>query len=135
MLEVREDRNNHVLELHFSGKVTKDEVDRLDPTIEDAVNRHGKIGLVVDFSNTDMDAGAVMKNLQISMKHLDDVNRTAIIGDKAWHEWWAKTGEPMTNGPVQYFDKRRANEAWSWVRSMGAGGSSRTGGMDTSTRP
>ncbi len=49
------------------------------------------------------------------MKHLSDIERTAVVGDKTWEKWMAEFSKPFTRAEVRYFDHDEIAAARAWV--------------------
>ena len=49
------------------------------------------------------------------MRHFHDIERLAMIGEKAWQHGMAVFCKPFTKAEVRYFDSSEATEAESWI--------------------
>ena len=51
------------------------------------------------------------------VKHFNDIERVAMVGDKKWQEWTAAFGKPFQTAKVRYFDHEKLDEGRTWATS------------------
>lgn len=113
-LEVRTE--SPVVEVHLSGKLSKEDYQHFAPELERQIEQHGKINLLVfleDFHG--WSAGALWEDIKFDVKHFSDIARLAIVGERKWEKGMAKFCQPFTTAEVRYFDRFEADEAQAWI--------------------
>ena len=59
---------------------------------------------------------ALWDEMKFDVKHCNDIERCAIVGDPSWHQWMTKMGQTIfRRAQMKYFDKSQSEEAWQWV--------------------
>lgn len=107
------------VEVHVSGKLDKADYEGMVPEIEQLIREEGKLRLVFvldDFHG--WTAGAIWEDLKFEVRHFNDVDRLAIVGEKKWHERMAGVCRLFTTGDVKYFEQHEMDEARQWVRNV-----------------
>ena len=98
------------------SKLTEEDYDILGPRLDAAVRTHGSVDLLVDMRNfSGISPGGLWKDLELDVKHFDDVDRLAVIGAATWQEWMTRFTKPFTSADVRYFDEAEAREAHEFV--------------------
>lgn len=117
MIEVNEDSGNGVLALKISGKLTKQDLDDLVPSLEKHISSSKDPHLMMimeDFKGWE-NAAAFWKDLQLDAKYIGRFDRIAIVGDKKWQEWSTRLVNPITKEELKFFPLEQARNAWDWV--------------------
>ena len=120
-VEIHEAAQDQYVEVTLSGKLTKEDYGRFLPAIEAAIDRHGKIRLLVvmhDFHG--WTAGALWEDLKFDWKHFSHIERLAMVGEKRWESGMATFCRPFTRATIQYFDIARIDEARQWLTAESA---------------
>lgn len=115
---LQEERESRVVEVTVSGKLTKDDYEQFVPVIERRIAEHGKVRILVrmhDFHG--WDAGALWDDLRFDARHFNDIERLAIVGDKAWEHGMALFCKPFTTAEIRYFEREHEDEARTWLNS------------------
>ena len=50
------------------------------------------------------------------MKHRQQVDRIAMVGEKDWQHWMTRIASWFVDADVRYFDASQESEAERWVR-------------------
>lgn len=120
-VEIHEAAQDQYVEVTLSGKLTKEDYGRSLPAIEAAIDRHGKIRLLVvmhDFHG--WTAGALWEDLKFDWKHFSHIERLAMVGEKRWESGMATFCRPFTRATIQYFDIARIDEERQWLTAESA---------------
>lgn len=115
-VEIQESAQAGVIEVPLSGKVTSADYQRFVPVLEQLIERHGKISILVrllDFQG--WDAGGLWEDIKFDVKHFDDIERLAIVGESRWHEAMAVFCRPFTTAKIRYFEQDELAEARVWI--------------------
>ncbi len=99
-----------------SGKLTDADYKALIPQLEAAIDRHGSIRLLVDMGDLEgWSLQAAWDDFAFGIKHWNDFERMALVGDKRWEELTAKAFNRLTKGDIRYFDLADGNAARAWI--------------------
>jgi hypothetical protein len=105
-----------ILGFQMSGRLHDQDYVKFVPIIESAVKQFGKVRMLAQFHDfRGWDPHALWDDIKFSAHHCHDVERIAIIGDRAWERWMAGVCKPFTKAKIQYFDVSQADLAWAWV--------------------
>ena len=107
---------NGRLEVTATGKLTKEFYEAFVPVIEEQIKQFGKLRLLFimhDFHG--WTAGALWEDMKFDMKHWNDIERLAIVGESKWEKGMATFCKPFTKAKVQYFDHAQLEEAKAWI--------------------
>ena len=107
-----------VLEVHVSGKLTKEAYGQLVPAVDKQIKEQGKLRILLvmkDFHG--WTAGALWEDTKFDLKHWRDIERLAMVGDKKWEQGMAAFCKPFTAAKIKYFDQSQLDEAREWVEA------------------
>lgn len=110
--------NDKVLIIKLSGKLSKEDYHEFLPKIEAAIERQGKIRMLVemhDFHGWEM--GALWEDLKFDVKHFRDIERLALVGESKWEKGMAWFCKPFTSATVRYFDASEDSQARLWLET------------------
>lgn len=106
-----------VLHVRASDKLNKEHYEQLVPEFEKLIEQHGKIRILVELDDFHGWTGpALWEDLKVTFQHFNDVERIAIVGDKAWQEGMSFFCKPFTSAEVRYFGHHEHDRATQWVR-------------------
>ena len=117
-LILRETPEQNMIEVELSGKISKEDYERLAPELERLIQRYGKIRVLVimrDFHGWRM--GALWQDIKFDLQHFKHFEKIAFVGEKKWQEWMSNICLPFTAGEIRYFRRDRLNEARQWLQS------------------
>jgi len=110
-----------VLEVHVSGKLTKEAYQQFVPAVDAQIREQGKLRILFvmkDFHG--WTAGAVWEDLKFDLKHWKDIERLAIVGDKKWEQGMVTFCKPFTKAEIRYFDMAQLEDARQWLGETAA---------------
>ena len=115
-LQLAETDNGKVLEVHASGKLAKEDYQRLTPEAERLIKNHGKIRVLFDMSDFHgWEAGALWEDIKFDVKHFSHFERIAMIGEKKWQKAMSAFCRPFTTAKIRYFEHPQMSDARSWL--------------------
>lgn len=115
-IKLTEFEQGNVLEVHVTGKLDKETYESFVPSAERQINEHGKIRILFamhDFRG--WDAGAMWQDIKFDIKHFNDIERLAIVGETKWEHGMAIFCKPFTTAKIRYFDQSKIEEARQWL--------------------
>ncbi|MEZ5814295.1 MAG: STAS/SEC14 domain-containing protein [Alphaproteobacteria bacterium] len=101
----------------ITGKLEAEDYDLLVPEAERLINEHDKIRIIaelVDFEG--WSAGALWEECKLAYHHLKDIERMAVVGDKAWEKGMTAFVKPFVGAKLKYFDASERQKAIDWIQ-------------------
>ena len=117
-VKLQHDVSDKFLEVHVSGKLSKEDYAQLVPEVEGLIKKHGKLRILFemqDFHGWEM--GALWQDIKFDVKHFNDVERIAFIGENKWQEEMTKFCRPFTTAKISYFDHADMEKAREWLKT------------------
>lgn len=117
-LEVEEKRQGRIIEVQVTGKLEKKDYEEFVPEVERRIKEHGKLRILFhmrDFHG--WTAGALWEDLKFDVKHFNDIERVAFVGERKWEQGMAIFCKPFTTARIRYFDQSRLEEAREWIEA------------------
>jgi len=116
MVEQLPRSQGNILGFQMSGRLHDQDYVQFVPVIEAAIAEHGPVRLLAQFHDFHgWDPHALWDDIKFSSRHCHDVERIALVGDKAWERWMAGVCKPFTKAVIRYFDVSEMEQAWEWV--------------------
>lgn len=117
-VELSEETACKAVTMRVTGKLTKEDYELFIPELERLIKERGKIRILFDMHDFHgWDAGALWKDFKFDLKHFRDIERLAMIGEKAWEHGMAVFCRPFTTAKVRYFDRSNADDAKAWIEA------------------
>jgi len=108
----------NTIAVRASGKLSHEDYQDFLPKLETQIKELKKVSILFEldgFSGWDLEAAK--DDFKFGMSHLDNIERFAVVGDKAWEHWMVAMVKPfMPSGTVRYFNHENLQEAWDWLR-------------------
>ena len=115
-IDVREEEDGKLLDIRLTGKLHKHDYQQFVPIVDRAVQKHGKVRMLVRMHNFHgWDGGALWEDIKFDLKHFKAIERLAIVGEKTWEKWMVAFCTPFTTAAIEYFPAEKAAEAREWV--------------------
>lgn len=115
-VELHHEVDGKILNVRVSGKLTKEDYEQFVPEFENLIERHGKIRVLFhmeDFHGWDV--AALWEDIKVDFKHYNDIERIAMVGDKAWEEGMSFFCKPFTTAELRYFGHHEVDRAREWI--------------------
>jgi hypothetical protein len=115
-VELYQEHDGKMLHVRVSGKLAKEDYARFVPEFDKYIQQHGKIRLLfemVDFHG--WEAAALWEDIKLDFKHWRDIERIAMMGDKAWQKGMSFFCKPFTTAKVRYFGQHEKERAREWI--------------------
>jgi hypothetical protein len=113
-IDIKVDGNT--MEVCATGKFEKRDYEMFVPAAEKLIKEHGKIRVLFvmqDFHG--WTAGAVWEDIKFDLRHFNDIERLAIVGESKWEQGMAVFCRPFTTASMKYFDISKLEEARQWI--------------------
>jgi stage II sporulation SpoAA-like protein len=117
MHEIVSEQGN-LIRVDVSGKLTRKDYQQLIAAWDALISREGSMRMLLvmqDFHGWEV--GAAWDDLRFGMKHVSQIERVAMVGEKFWQKCLAKVGALIMTEKVKYFDSTDLAAAGQWVRA------------------
>ncbi len=102
--------------MRISGKLTKGDYERFVPEIERMMKAHEKVRILVEMLDFHgWTVAAAWEDTKFGIRHFNDIDRIAIVGDMAWEKGVSLLCKPFTLAKVKYFDTTQMTAAKTWI--------------------
>ena len=118
-IKLNEENGGKLVNVHVSGKLEKADYENFVPEFDRLARQHGKLRVLFDMTDFHgWQASAAWEDLKFGMKHLSDIERIAMVGEKRWQHGMAIFCKPFIKAEVRYFDHAATGEARTWLGEM-----------------
>ena len=117
MIQIEPHNDSNLIEVTVAEKLEDQDYDRLIPALEAAWMKHDKLRLLwvmKDFKG--WKPHALLTDTKMDVKHANDFEKVAMVGEKGWQQAMTKLMKPFTSADVKYFDEDERDEALKWVK-------------------
>lgn len=115
-IQLYEEKAGDVLTIHVNGKMDHADYKRLAVDLEKQIQNNPKLHVLFDMTGFHgWEHGTLWHELEIDMKHFDDIERLAMVGDRKWHHAMESFCKPFTLATIRCFDFSEAAEARKWL--------------------
>lgn len=105
-----------VLHVRVSGRLTDADYREFVPAVEELIARQGSLRLLIEMTDFHgWNVGALWDDLKVYLKHGNEIERLAMVGEKRWQEWMSRLARPFLRAEVRYFDMAQAGDARRWI--------------------
>lgn len=114
---VTEIADGKIIEVELTGKLSKEAYEQFVPLTEQRIQQYGKVRMLVvlnDFHG--WDAGALWEDIKLDVKHFNDIERLALVGESKWEKGMATFCRPFTTAKIEYFDLAQLDDARRWIQ-------------------
>ena len=115
-LQLNTESDGKLLVVHLNGKLHKEDYVHFVPAFEEAVKKFGKLRILMEmYDFRGWDIGGLWQDIKFDLKHFNDIERLAMVGEKKWEKWMATFCKPFTTASIKYFPEGQAAEARTWL--------------------
>lgn len=109
-------KNKQVIGVKVTGKVTKDDIETLNPLI-DAITKAGmKVWWYFELEDfTCYSPDGFWADLKTDIAHFHDYGKIAIVDSKHWQKILAEVTDLVMKSKVRYFEPEEKNQARMWI--------------------
>jgi hypothetical protein len=113
---LQETNEGKVLEIHVTGKLAKQDYEQFAPVVDRMVQEKGKIRLLVEMDHFHgWTAGALWEDIKFDLKHFNDIERIALVGETRWQHGMSIFCKPFTAAKIRYFEQDAMVDAKDWL--------------------
>ena len=110
-------RDGNIVGFKVTGRFTGGQMKTFADSIDAVVADSGPVRLLVeleDFRGIELDV--LWQKAKFAFAHLRDIERMAVVGDRAWEEWWVTIAGALSPTETRYFDETDVDAAWDWLK-------------------
>lgn len=114
--QVRIAGTDDLIEVHVTGKLTREAYQAFVPVIEEQIRTSGPVRVMFvmhDFHG--WTAGALWDDLGFDLKHFKDIRKLALVGETRWQKGMAVFCKPFTTAKIRFFDASEHEKARAWL--------------------
>ena len=117
MFEILPQTTDTCLVGHFSGKVTGEDYQHFLNAVDERLQVHGTVNLVVQLTDLALygDWDAMKKDWQFAFGTYKSVERAAFVGDQKWIAWFVELTNPITKAEEKHFPADQLDQACDWA--------------------
>jgi hypothetical protein len=110
------EQSGNVAEILVSGKLLPADYQSFTPEFERLVQKHGKLRVLFEMADFHgWGDGALWKEIKFDWKHLSDMERIAVAGDRKWEQMITALSRPFLKAETRYFDLHEISAAKIWL--------------------
>jgi hypothetical protein len=115
-VELHPEVDGRILNVRVSGKLTKEDYQQFVPQFDLLIQQHGKIRVLFEMDDFHgWEVAALWEDIKVDFKHFRDIERIAMVGDKAWQEGMSYFCKPFTSAELRYFGHHEKDRAREWI--------------------
>jgi len=117
-LELEKRDDGKILLVRVTGRLDKEDYQQFAPEVERLIQQHGRIRVLLqthDFHG--WTAGALWEDVKFDLKHFNDIERLAVVGEKKWEQGMAAFCRPFTTAKIRFFEHDQIEEARTWIEA------------------
>jgi hypothetical protein len=101
--------------IYVHGTVHTGPYRELAEWMEGIITEHKPVSFLIDLEDLGgVDFGAVMTDLKFGLKHVGDIRRMALVGNRHWTRRLASLPNPFSM-EIRAFSEAEEHEAWDWA--------------------
>jgi hypothetical protein len=112
-IRVNEASDEHFLVVHVWGKLSETDYERFFVQFAELPKKPRILFDMIGFEG--WDAGALWDDIKFDIKHANDFERIATVGDSIWEHAMATLIKPFTKSKTRYFDATHYAAAREWL--------------------
>lgn len=116
MFAIHEEEKPDIFAIEARGKLTKQDYDALIPRMLEAAREHGPLKVLISLHDFEgWEPGALWEDIKFDVKHQDDFQKVAVVGEGKLEKWGTKISNPFFEAPVEYFEEGKEDAARRWL--------------------
>ncbi len=118
MIEMLGQSTGKVFGMRVSGKLLHQDYERFVPMLENLIEEHGSVRCLVEMTGLHgIELRALWDEIKFDVRHARQIERCAVVGDRAWEAWMTRLSRPIfSNAEIRFFDVTARDQAWEWIQ-------------------
>lgn len=117
MLQILGQTEENVIATKAIKKLTKSDYSTLLPILVSRLQTYKKIRWyfeMEDFQGWELKA--FWQDVKFDMRHANDFEKIAMVGEKKWQEWMTDFMKPFTVAEIKFFEMKERDTALEWIK-------------------
>lgn len=115
-LSIKEKKHGQIIVITITGKLEKEDYEHFVPELERLMQSYDKIRMLVELVDFEgWSVAAAWEDTKFGLRHFNDIERLAFVGDKQWEQGLAAFCKVFTTADVRYFDASKKEDAILWI--------------------
>jgi hypothetical protein len=115
-IDLPSESTGNVVTVTASGRLSKRDYEQLVPIVTEVIREKGKIRVLFDMDDFHgWTPGGLWEDIKFDVRHFNDIERIAIVGDAKWQAGMAAFCKPFTTAAVRFFAREQIDQARRWI--------------------
>jgi hypothetical protein len=108
----------NIVALKIREEITQKDFEEISLIMDHAIKNSGTIRLllVVEHYASYFSRASLYEDLKFAHIYSNNIERMAVVGDRAWKSTWVALFGLFSGFPAYYFDKTEIDEALKWLK-------------------
>ena len=117
MIEILDRGSGKVFGMRVSGKLLHRDYQQFVPMLEKLIEKNGSIRCLVEMIGLHgIELRALWDEIKFDVRHARQIERCAVVGDRAWEAWMTRLSRPIfSNAEIRFFEVTEREKAWEWI--------------------
>lgn len=122
MIEMLDQSTKNVIAMRIKGKLLHRDYQELIPLVEKQIEEHGGVRCFVEMTEFHgIQPRALWDEIKFDVRHARQIERCAVVGDRAWQAWITKLSKLIfSRAEIRFFDIAEREKAWEWINEGAA---------------
>ncbi len=118
MIEILDQTAGKVFAMKTSGKLSHHDYEQFVPMLEKLIEEHGSVRCLVEMTEfKGVELRALWDEIKFDVRHSRQIERCAVVGDRAWEAWMTRLSRPIFyKAEIRFFDVAERDRAWDWIK-------------------
>jgi hypothetical protein len=117
MIEILDQSTGNVFAMRLSGKILHRDYQQFVPMLEKTIEEHGSVRCFIEMTEFHgIELRALWDEIKFDVRHGRQIERCAVVGDRAWESWMIKLSRPIfSRAEIRFYDIAERDKAWEWI--------------------
>ncbi|MDZ7700499.1 MAG: STAS/SEC14 domain-containing protein [Deltaproteobacteria bacterium] len=105
-----------VVTITCTGKLDQSDYELFVPRLEEVIKEGKPVRILMELRDFQgWTVGALWEDTKFGVRHFNDIDRLAVVGDRKWEKGLAIFAKPFTTAEVRFFDVAEMDQAREWL--------------------
>jgi universal stress protein A len=117
MIEVLDQSTGNVFAMRLSGKLLHRDYQQFVPMLENRIKEYGSVRCFIEMTEFQgIELRALWDEIKIGVQHARQIERCAVVGDRAWERWMTNLSRAIfSHAETRFYDIAERDKAWDWI--------------------